>query len=317
MGWDPLPLEAVDIAAAIPGIVSVRPRTWGAVMGPDGPVTVMAADRQLVEALRPFGAADGPNPGEAIVGRQLQFAADRKRIDLGGVDGRRSFQVKAVLDARADAVAFDLVVLDETDARFLLGLPDGHVSDLAVDVYHEQELAAMMSDLSSGFPWTVSITTRAQTRRHYRSFFGRRSTLLAGAVVSAAVALALLVVSTLRDRIQRRGETRLFKAFGWSTADLIAVETARSGVVALCAGAIGSCVAYGVVFGFGTPWVTALLFGWQGPVPDLVLAPGGALVVLIEIAAFILIPYLTAAVSPLLIHAARPAEEWSFYDTGP
>lgn len=225
--------------------------------------------------------------------------------------------MKTLLDAGADAVAFDLVVLDETDARFLLGLPDGHVSDLAVNVYHEQELAAMMSDLSSGFPWTVGITTRAQTRRHYRSFFGSRSSLQTGAVASAAVALALLVATTLRDRIKRRRETGLLKAFGWSTSDLVAAEVIRSGVLALSAGALGACLAYGVVFGFGTPWLTALLFGWQGPIPEMVLTPKGALVVMIEIAACILLPYLAAAVGPLLIYATKPAEGWTIDDTGP
>jgi hypothetical protein len=59
-------------------------------------------------------------------------------------------------------------------------------------------------------------------------------------------------------------------------------------------------VGYGLVFWQGVSWPSRMLLGWPRPAPQLFLDPSGALQVLASIAALILLPYLAAALAPVL-----------------
>lgn len=304
LGWEPMPLEAADIAGAIPGVVEARGRVWGTVGGPEGPVTVLGADSRLLKHLGAIEPVAGPVNGEAVVGRALSVFSGDGGLHLQGMGGTRRFQVKAVLDRRTDTAAFDLVILHPADARNLLGIPEGYTSDLVIDVFHDGEAEAMRNDLSTAFPWPVRITTREETLQQYRSAFGKRAGFLTPVYIPSVLALCLIVATTLRDRIRRRGEIGLLKALGWSVSDMAFLELTRSTTLALTAGILGGCMAYGFVFGFGTSWVAAAVFGWEGRLPAFLFDPQGALLVLVQIAALLLLPFVASSLGPLLVLSA-------------
>ena len=126
-------------ARAVLGVVSVKPRIWGIVNGPDGPLTIIGVApghpcRQAYKNLLPRL----PGPGQAIVGPGVAAGESADILQLEGAM-RGTYQVIGRLPDKTGIFTHDLVLLNAQDARRLISLPDGYASDLAVEVFHEEE----------------------------------------------------------------------------------------------------------------------------------------------------------------------------------
>lgn len=295
-GWRPLEVDAgVAAARGVVGVLDARPRVWGLVAGPAGALTVLGVDEGAAAGLARAGVPR-PGPGEAVLGGGVAGAAAGTLRLEGASD--RVLTVVAVLD---DALALgfhDVVLTDVADARALLGLAAGQASDLAVDVYHESEETAILPDLSEAFPWPVRITTRTEAAGAAVAALTVRGGLVTVLYVPALLAMVLLVVTALRSRAGAARELGLYKALGWTTADLVTLQAARSLLVGVPAVALGLTVAWVLVFTPGTVWPGSLLLGWSASPPPLNLEPGSAVVVALTVAAMVLVPWTLASLLP-------------------
>ncbi|MFZ7125284.1 MAG: FtsX-like permease family protein [Desulfobacterales bacterium] len=309
LGWEPIPLrEAIACAASVPGVLEVRGRIWGMAGGPDGPVTIVGADADVLAAIPPLRNHEALVQGEAIVGRALDPQPGVHRIDLEGSGRTAAFEIKGILPVAADMAAFDVVLLHPSDARLLLDIPEDCASDLAVEVFHDDEVEAMRRELTGAFPWPVRMVSRNETMKHYRALLGASAGLRLYSYIPVVLGLCLVVATTLRERLRRRREIGLMKALGWTPSDIARLELIRSGVLAAASAIPGAALAYAVTFGFGSPWLAAAVFGWQGRLPAMVLDPSGLVMALVEISAIVVLPFLAASLGPVLFHAASPPD---------
>ena len=305
-GWQPVPVEqGLAAVRQVPGVVRAYPRLWGIVTGPAGPLTVTAT----------AAAAGGvPGPGEAVTGPAVAADLPEGRLRLTG-QTTEVFKIVKAIPRRAAIAANDLVVLNPADARRLLGLPDGYASDIAVDVYHAEEESAIIPDLIQALPWPARITTRTESLEFYSGAYARRGGIVIVAALPAFAALCLLVAATVRERLGRRFEAGLLKAFGWTTADIVRHFIQRALFIGLPAVCLGMLTAGVAVFWPGIQWPGSLLFGWQGQAPALYLEAGSALLIVLLVAALTLVPFLIATLIPALKAASTDAQDY-FEDNG-
>lgn len=300
-GFAPIVAEpAARAALQVRGVTGARARIWGLVSGPASPLTVFAVDEPLRQQLRRAGLGV-PVEGQAIVGpgvvaRVGRAIALRGRVEL-------SFEVIGALPASLAAVGADTILLAEGDARALLGLAPGEATDLALDVFHEAEAQALAGELAAAFPWPVRIVTRRELRGVYATELGRRGGLAAFAAAPAILALVVLVAGAVRDRLARRREVGLLKALGWTTRDVVTLQLARALVLGVPATVAGLAGATALVLWPGSVWPGALLFGWTSAPPLLTPGVGGALTVLVETGALVLVPWIAATLAPAVAGA--------------
>jgi hypothetical protein len=309
-GWEPMPVgPALTAAVGVPGVISAAPRLWGVVGGPSGPLTVVGLDGEALSRWKSLLPVPPPASGQAVAGPSAApFPGERLRLT-----GRRSrsFRVTGILKPEAGAAVADVVVLEDGDARYLLGVPEGFASDLALEVFHEEEAEALKADLAEAFPWPVDITTRGETRERYHGGLSARSGLAAAAALPAVVALALLVTAASVSGFRRRTETALLKALGWTMGDVVALRMLYAGWVAAGGAALGGAAAWVLVFLPGAQWASAMLLGWKGDPPGLYLQPAEAPALLAVVVALVLVPYLAAVLWPALQVASAAARETS------
>jgi len=307
-GWRPLPAEdAVRHALGVVGVTSARPRIWGVVRGPAGPVTVQGVDERMARALTAAGVPV-PHPGQAVSGPGLALPPDVTTLALAGTI-EHSFEVAALLDDALALAVHDVVLLHVDDARALLGLDPHEASDLAVDVYHESEEQAILPDLAAAFPWPVSITPRSEAIGAAVATLARRGGLAMTLLVPALLAMVLLVGTALRANAGSRREIGLHKALGWTTGDLVRLQLFKSLAVGIPAVLVGLAVAWWLVFRPGITWPGALLLGWTTSPPPLTLAPGGAVVTALTVGATVLAPWLLASILPALRSATADPDD--------
>ena len=293
--WHPMPkAPALTAAAAVPGVVRIVPRIWGVVQSPVGPVTVWGTADPMddLPALRP-PLEKIPAPGQAVAG---WGTAPPEASDLLLQNGPRQLQSKLIarFPQNTSPMTHDLVWLHPDDARHLLDLAPGFVSDLALDVFHDAEAKAMIPDLIAAFPWPVRVTVRNDLQALYTSAIQRRGGICLVTFLPALLALVLLTFATLRNFSGRRYEVAVYKAVGWCTGDIVRLQLLRAGIVGLPAVTAGVAAAYGAVFGSDGTWIGRWLLGWENIPPVLHLSPAGAIEILSITAAVAVLPYLLA-----------------------
>jgi len=297
-GWKPLPIQrAMQAAKTVVGVVSVRPRVWGLVLGPEGPLTIFGVQQGVLPEAYRHHLTLSPDRGQAIVGPGVVSPQLTENLQLEGVH-RGGFQVIARLPDETSMFTHDLVLLNILDARRLLGLADGYASDLAIDVFHEAEQQAILSDLSAAFPWPVRCTTKRQSAGVYAGGLNRIGTLGAITIIPAVLAVCLLVAVSIRKSMGRQSDLGIMKAMGWSTGDIVRMRLYGALIVCLPSAAFGMSLSFLLVYWPGVNWMGRLFFGWQALPPILYLNPEGAVTVLLEVAGLILAPVIASALIP-------------------
>jgi hypothetical protein len=291
-GWAPLPVsETLTRVRPVAGVLHPRPRVWGVVQGPGGPWTVVGVDAASVVAW----PADVPLPraGEALLGATGGSFASLRTVRL---IGRQDMTLDVVgrLPAAAAPALHDGVVLNSRDARALLGLAVDQATDLALDVFHDEEAEALRPDLAQALAWPVTITTAREQLRRQLDDINRRTGWMVAGFAPALLAMALVVAAV--GATGRRGswETGLFKALGWSGGDLLRLHLGRGLLIGGPALAVGSAAAYLLLFAPGVTWIGRWIFGLSGTAPALGISSRGAAGGLLLGLLMVGLPYLAA-----------------------
>lgn len=298
LGWQPLPVrESEQAAMSVTGVVSVQPRIWGIVNGPDGPLTAVGiAESNIPDAYQGL-LTRLPEPGQAIVGPMMASVLQTGALELSGTI-RQRYRVIGILPEETAMFAHDLVLLNAADARKLIGLPGGYASDLAVDVFHENEQDAVLDELTTAFPWPVRCTTRRQSAGIYAGRLNREGALTAVTVIPAVLAICLLVAVNIRKSTGPQSDIGIMKAMGWTTGAIVRLLLYRALAIGLPSACLGGFLAGFMVYGPGASWLGQMFMDWQAMPPRLFLEPRGALTVLLQVAGFVLTPVVGSALAP-------------------
>lgn len=313
--WNPIPSEeAVHSAKSVTGVLSAEPRIWGVVTGPEKALTIMGIQKSDVKHPEIFlRSIEKPGPGEAVIGSgvlDLPLSGEMGN-ELILINGRRKVyvKVKSMLSGRESMLVHDMVLLHEKDARHLLELEEGFASDLAINVFHDQEINAVIPDLVKAFPWPVAITTKQETLKMYTASGDRRAGLIYVALVPSLLAMALVVSVGYRGTRSKCYEAGLLKALGWTTQDIVSFFMFKSALIAFPALAMGMAAAYVLVYWPGISWPGYLFFGWQNNPPGLYLDSTGSIRILIQLAGGVLVPYLISNLWPAIENAMADPHE--------
>ncbi len=306
LGWTPIPSDqSAQLAKSVPGVIAARPRVWGRVAGPEGPLTVIGVDRYGPPLPQSTAL---PGRGEAVVGTDVK--RDRAAPFLT-LTGQRTATLKVVgrSDAMTGITEPNIVLLHIDDARKLLGIPDGYASDLAIEVFNPSEESAILPDLTAAFPWTVRITTRTESAGIYAAGLARMGGMAVAFLVPALLALCLLVAVTVRDRFGRRFEIGLLKALGWTTGDIVRLQVSRALLIGIPGAAGGIMLTFFLVFWPNANWPGRLCPEWQALSSRLSFSPGDAGLILLEVTGLVVLPFLAATIGTVLRCAIADPQE--------
>lgn len=296
MGWVPIPAEeSRNIAKNVTGVTAVRARVWGNVAGPSGLLTVIGIDPDRP----PSWATMWPGKGEAVLGAGTEKGHAEPYITVTG-HKTATLRVIGRFHALTDLPVNNAVLLHIDDARALLGIPFGHASDLAIDVFNPIEEAAILPDLAAAFPRPVRITTRTETAGIRTAGLARRSGMAIATLVPVLLALCLLVMVTVRERLGRRFEIGLLKALGWTTGDIVTLQVLRAVSISVTAITGGMLVAFILVYRHSTHWPALLYPDWHSLPSQLSFNPLDLALPLFEATGLVVLPFLAATIATVL-----------------
>ncbi len=298
---------AGEAIARLDGVASVRPRVWGYVfvegLGSNLVVVGVPAGREaLVGTIVEGRAPRAGEPGWVVLGEGvLRILGARTGDGMGlGAPGGPSIDVTVIGSFRAAAAltTADVALMNEADARRLLGLRDTEATDLAVSLTNPDESGAAARHASELLPG-ARVVERRSLARAYDLTYGTRGGLVALALIPALLALLVLAWDRATGlSAEERREVGVLKTVGWSTRDVIAARMAEAVLVALFAAIAGGLGAYAYVFALHAPGLLHALLGWSSLYPTFHLAPSTDGTSLATVVAWCVAPYIAAAAVP-------------------
>ncbi len=311
-----LPQDALAALRDRPGVRSLTPRVWGYLYLPsvEANVTVVSTRAGAASDARILHGRLPRAQGELALGRQLADALGMRVGDtaaLPGAQGFVSYRVVGVFRASTAVRTADLALVTEDDARSLLAMPAGQVTDLAVTLSTPEESGPVAREIREALPG-ARVLERSLVMRTYALTLGARSGLVYAMLFPAIAALLLLAWDRLTGLGEdERREIAVLKLLGWSTRDVLVSRMLESGLVALLGTLLGFVLAYVFVFPLGAPLLRDALFGWSRLVPELALTPAVGAFDLFALLGSIVVPFVAVSVVPAFFAAMRdPVEGW-------
>lgn len=298
-----------SLVAAIermPGVRSVTPRVWGYHYVPplSANVTVVAAPAEGGEEAfgLSLGAGSGPRePGDAVVGEVLARHLGLRvgdEVALTGPAGPLVFRITGTFRTDSALQTADVIVLRPDDARALLGVPDGLVTDLAISLTTPDEAAALATHVGGLFEG-ARVLDKQRLRRTYELTFDARAGLLSVVLLPALAAFLLLAWDRLTGLGEaERQEIGVLKAVGWETSDVLAARLWESGLVAVAGSVLGLGLGYLYVFWAEAPGLAGALLGWSNLYPPLELTPAVDASQLASILGSVVVPFVAVSLVP-------------------
>ncbi|HEY5973528.1 MAG TPA: FtsX-like permease family protein, partial [Geobacteraceae bacterium] len=289
---DLIPLAYAEKIGEIRGVGGVHGRLWGyyfdSFFGAN--YTVMVGDD--------YAAGKGTVVVGSGVARHA-MANEGNLMPFHTSQGRTVyFTVAHVLPTRSELVAADLVLMGEEDFRTLFAVPPGVVTDLAVSVANESEVATIARKISQLYPDTRPIS-RSELLRTYEAIFSWRGGIMLAVLAGAVLAFIIFAWDKATGlSAEERQEIGILKAVGWETTDIIFMKFWEGLVISLSAFLTGILLAYGHVFLAKSVVFAPVLKGWSVLYPDFRLTPYLDFQQLTTLFLLSVVPYTVAIIVP-------------------
>lgn len=273
------------------GIRGVRARVWGyAYLGAlEGNVVVFGEPHDETRGQR---ITVGPGIARLLGLRQ----GDRLAVSTPTHDA--VYRIREILPETTALASYDAILVDEAEARLLLGIPEGRATDLAIDVFPPEETRVVAEQIARRFP-AMRVVARDDLARLYELTFDARGGILGTLLLPVLAALLLLAWERLSglSREERR-EIGVLKAVGWATEDVLAVRMIEAGLIATFGTLVGLLVAYAHVYLFDAALLSRTLFGWSSLRTPLALAPATDLSTIVALVALVVVPFTAVSAFP-------------------
>jgi lipoprotein-releasing system permease protein len=298
-----IPIEVAETLRSIRGVGEVRPRLWGYYYDPltraNYTLVGLAPGQGELELLegrlprRSGEAAIGPGVAEVIPARLGD--------DIFLIDSRntgQSFEVVGVFRQQSSLLTNDLVTLTSENLIDFFGLPADHATDLAVQVFNQNEIGTVAAKIKQRFPEARPIA-RSELRRTYDALFSWRSGMMLTVFLAAVVAFAILAWDKATGiSAAERLEIGILKAVGWDTSDVLELKFWEGLAISVSAFLMGVLAAWLHVFVLGAPILARVMKGWSVVFPEFRLSPHVSLYQIFLLAFLTVVPYVFSTVIP-------------------
>ncbi|MDD3447582.1 MAG: FtsX-like permease family protein [Gammaproteobacteria bacterium] len=290
---DLMPAEYLDRIGRIRGVTRKAGRLWGYFYDP----AVQANYTLMVPRDRDLGQQ------EVVIGAGI---ARTRGVDVGDFltfrssDGRAfSFRVVDILEADAELVNADLLLVSEGTYRDFFGIPADRFTDIVLQVRNPSEVRKVAEKLTVLLPDARPIL-REEILRTYDSIFSWRQGIvfvLLGGSILAFVIFAWDKASGLSAEEKR--EIGILKAIGWETSDVIRMKFWEGSIVSLTAFLLGFILAYLHVFYGQAALFEPVLKGWAVIYPSFNPTPFVDGLQVATLFFFTVFPYTVATIIPI------------------
>ncbi len=300
---DLIPKEYAEEIKNIRGIENVKPRYWGYYYDSftKSNYTMLGLASKISD-LKMLEGVMISRPGECVIGEGVSKARltgigdDLILIDSQGMGV--VFEVVGKFSVESELLTNDLIVLSDADLIGFFGFPPGKSTDIAVEVFNENEIQNIAGKIKKIFPDTRPIT-KQEIVRTYNGVFNWRSGMML-TLFSAALASFIILAWDKATGLsgEEKHEIGILKSIGWDTADILELKFWEGLIISFTAFLLGITVAFVHVFYLEATILASVMKGWSVLFPNFRLIPFVDIYQIIVIGFLTVVPYVASTVVP-------------------
>lgn len=202
-------------------------------------------------------------------------------------------------DKQSDIVSNDMIIMNITDARVILGLEEGYVTDILLSVPNQEEFETIRNKLKVSH-FDMRIISKDDIKKYYENLFNYKGGvfLVLYLLVLATFLLILYQRYSMIKEVDAK-EVAILRVVGWKINEIIWFKLAENFLVALSAYLFGVIAAYVYVFIFNAPLLKYIFLGYSNLENATSFSPEISLQELSLIFLLFVIPFLFAILIPL------------------
>jgi ABC-type lipoprotein release transport system permease subunit len=157
----------------------------------------------------------------------------------------------------------DIIVMDINLAREILGLEEGYVSDIAIDVPNKLEYEMVKTKLIISH-FDMRIISKEDIKKYYENLFNYKGgVFLALYILSLITFLLILYQRYSSVTYSDAKEIAILRVTGWKISDVIWLKLSENFIIAFVSYLLGVIVAYIYVYIFKAPLVKEIFLGYN------------------------------------------------------
>jgi ABC-type lipoprotein release transport system permease subunit len=204
-----------------------------------------------------------------------------------------------VLPQELNSLGNDVVIMDKSLAKEILGIDKDKCTDIALEVPNPLEYNTVKIKLILKH-FDMSIIKKDDLKKAYENMFNYKGGLFLTLYIVCLITFSLILYQrySMINSTDKK-EIAILKAVGWSIKDIIKLKLYESIVVAIFAFMIGFLLAYIFVFGFNAPILIDIFLGSNNIPNHPVLKPLIDSSSFVMLFLFFMIPYISAVLIPI------------------
>lgn len=235
--------------------------------------------------------------GEGIIKDRFLRLGQKLALNTPAL-GTKSFEVVGRFKGVTNLLTYDVILLDPKDAREILGVEEGFVTDFGIYVSNRNEVTTVAKKITQLLPGT-RVVLKHQLARTYDTVYNWKSGFTLITLLGCLLAFAMVVWEKGSGlSAEEKREIGILKATGWDTSDILIMKSWEGLGISLLSFLVGFIASYVYVFLLGAPLLRSLILGWSTLYPPFSFTPFVSPEQILVLLALTVVPYLIATVVP-------------------
>ena len=208
-----------------------------------------------------------------------------------------------------DIFSSDTIVMDIDLAREILGVEDGHVTDIIVEVKNKDELQMIKEKLIISH-FDMRVIEKRDIQKYYANLFNYKGGVFL-ALFSTTLLTFMLILYQRYSMIWHvdSKEVAILRMLGWKIKDVIYLKLAENFIVAFSAYMVGVLLAFVYVFKLDAPILKNIFLGYKNLENQVSFSPAFGNEQLFIIFLSFVVPFVLSIIVPVYkVAITEPSE---------
>lgn len=214
----------------------------------------------------------------------------------------RSIEKVFIYDSFAkesDILSRDMIIMDISLARKILGVEDGFVTDIVLSTPNPQEIQTVDIKLRISH-FDTRIIKKEDIKKYYENLFNYKGGIFLVLYIVVILAFSLLLyqrysmISTADSK-----EVALLRQVGWQIKEILWFKITENLILIVSAYILGVFIAYFYVYILDAPILKYIFLGYSNLITDTSFSPFISLKELFLIFLFFVIPFIATIIFPI------------------
>jgi len=213
------------------------------------------------------------------------------------------------LSRESGVMSSDMIIMDINQARTILGVEDGYVTDIILEVKNQDELQLIKEKLIVSH-FNVRIIQKSDIESYYTNLFNYKGGVFLALFLTTLLTFLIILYQrySMVWHVDSK-EIALLRMLGWRIKNIIWLKLGENFVVAFSSYMLGVIFAYIYVFVFNAPLLKNIFLGYKNLSNEVTFAFSLDLSILGLIFLAFVVPFLLAVIIPVYrVAITEPSE---------